>query len=365
MPIKREMMVRKDALEQTAINETIAPEPQDGEVLLEVEAFALTANNVTYAVVGEQVKYWYFFPAAEGWGIVPVWGHARVTASRHPEIAVGERVYGYLPMATHLIVEPGKISAGMFRDMAAHRQPMAMVYNQYRRLAADPSHDPARENERMLFEPLFLTSFLIDDQLRRQDWQGARTVILTSASSKTAMGLAHVARTSSPGIRRIGLTSKSNLRFVQDTGLYDQVIAYDALDDLDVAGNVVLVDFAGNAGLLSDVHARLAERLVHILKVGVTHHDEGGDGGMTSGAGMTSGPKPVWFFAPDAAATLIGAIGQDGFQRAVAERWRAFVVDAAGWVTVEDQRGPEAMQRVWRDQVAGRAKPDIGYVMRW
>jgi hypothetical protein len=155
------------------------------------------------------------------------------------------------------------------------------------------------------------------------------------------------------------LTSKSNLRFVQDTELYDQVIAYDALDDLDVAGNVVLVDFAGNAGLLSDVHARLAERLVHILKVGVTHHDEGGD------AGMASGPKPVWFFAPDAAATLIGAIGQDGFQSAVAERWRAFVVDAAGWVTVEDQRGPEAMQRVWRDQVAGRAKPDIGYVMRW
>ncbi|MGH6617070.1 DUF2855 family protein [Sphingomonas sp.] len=363
MPVKREMMVRKDALEQTAINETIAPEPKDGEVLLEIEAFALTANNVTYAVVGELVKYWYFFPAPEGWGIVPVWGHARVSASRHPDIAAGERVYGYLPTATHLIVAPGKVSAGQFRDMTAHRQPMAAVYNLYRRLAADPAHDPAREEARMLFEPLFLTSFLLDDQLRRQDWHGAGSVILTSASSKTAMGLAHVARASSPGIRRIGLTSGSNVAFVEQTGLYDQVIAYDALDALDVAGTAVLVDFAGNAGVIADVQARLAERLVHILKVGVTHHDEGVAGGGDSG--VATGPKPVWFFAPDAAATLIGAIGQDGFQSAVAERWHAFLTDADGWVTVDRQSGAEAIQRVWRDQVAGRAKPDIGYIMRW
>ncbi|WP_034161004.1 DUF2855 family protein [Sphingomonas sp. ERG5] len=362
MPVKREMMVRKDALEQTAINETIAPEPKDGEVLLEIESFALTANNVTYAVVGELVKYWYFFPAAQGWGIVPVWGHARVAASRHPDIAVGERVYGYLPMATHLIVAPGKVSPGLFRDLSAHRQPMAAVYNQYRRLAADPTHDAAREEARMLFEPLFLTSFLIDDQLRRQDWHGAGTVILTSASSKTAMGLAHVARTSSPGIRRIGLTSGSNAAFVEQAGLYDQVVAYDALDTMAVTGTAVLVDFAGNSGVLADVQARLTDRLVHILKVGVTHHDEGD---AIGDAGAATGPKPVWFFAPDAAAALIGAIGQDGFQAAVAERWHAFVTDAEAWVTIERQSGAEAMQQVWRDQVAGRAKPDIGYIMRW
>ena len=174
MPVKSEMLVRRDAFTQTAINETIAPEPKPGEVLLAVEAFAVTANNVTYAVVGEQVGYWNFFPAPEGWGIVPVWGYARVVASAAPEIAIGERVYGYLPMASHVIVQPGKISAGLFRDMAAHRQPMSSVYNQYRRLAADPAHDPAREDMRMLFEPLFLTSFLIEDTLRRAGWRCCR-----------------------------------------------------------------------------------------------------------------------------------------------------------------------------------------------
>ncbi|MEG3126104.1 DUF2855 family protein [Sphingomonas sp. GB1N7] len=358
MPIKREMMVRRDALEQIAINETIAPEPKDGEVLLEIEAFALTANNVTYAVVGETVKYWNFFPAPAGWGIVPVWGHARVAASRHPEISVGERVYGYLPMATHLIVQPGKVSAGLFRDMAEHRQPMATVYNQYKRLAADPSHDPAREDARMLFEPLFLTSFLIEDQLRRADWQGASNVILTSASSKTAMGLAHVARAASPGVTRIGLTSGGNVAFVEGTGLYDRVMAYDALDELEIGGKAVVVDFAGNAQLLADLAARLGEQLAYVLKVGVTHHDEGE-------AVATSGPKPVWFFAPDAAASLIAEHGPEAFQAGVGARWSGFVGDADGWVTVDARRGSDALQQVWRDQVAGRAKPDVGYVMRW
>lgn len=362
MPIKREMMVRRDALEQTAINETIAPGPRDGEVLLEIEAFALTANNVTYAVVGETVKYWNFFPAAEGWGIVPVWGHARVTASRHPAIAVGERVYGYLPMATHLIVQPGKVSPGMFRDMAAHRQPMAVVYNQYKRLAADPGHDPAREDARMLFEPLFLTSFLIEDQMRRADWHGASNVILTSASSKTAMGLAHVVRAASPGVTRIGLTSGGNVAFVEGTGLYDRVVAYDAIDELEIGGAAAVVDFAGNAGLLADLAADLGAHLAYVLKVGVTHHDEGDGGDAVVPA---AGPKPVWFFAPDAAAALIAEGGPEAFQAGVAARWSGFVADADGWVTIDHKSGSGALQHVWRDQVAGRAKPDMGYIMRW
>ncbi len=358
MPVKREMLVRRDELTQIAVNETIAPECAAGEILLEIEAFAVTANNVTYAVVGEQVGYWNFFPAPEGWGIVPVWGYARVIASAVPEIAVGERVYGYLPMASHLIVQPGKISAGLFRDMAAHRQPMSAVYNQYRRLAADPAHDPAREDMRMLFEPLFLTSFLIEDTLRRAGWHGADSVVLTSASSKTALGTAYVCRANSPSVRRIGLTGPANVAFVERTGLYDQVVSYDSLERLDGAGETVVIDFAGNMALLRSLYQGLSGRLAQCLRVGVTHHDERGDGEPLPG------PKPVWFFAPDAATALIGEIGQDGFNAGVAAQWRGFVDTAAGLVSVEQESGIDALQRVWRAQVAGQAKPDVGYIVR-
>jgi hypothetical protein len=358
MPIKREMMVRRDALTQVAINETLAPEPGEGEILLQIEGFAVTANTVTYGVVGAQIGYWNFFPAPEGWGIVPAWGYARVIASRVAEIAVGERVYGFLPMASHLIVQPGKISAGLFRDMAAHRQPMSAVYNQYRRLHADPAHDAATEDLRMLFEPLFLTSFLIEDALRRAGYHGADTAVLTSASSKTALGTAYVLRARSPQLRRIGLTSAAHVGFVEKTGLYDAVLAYDAIDALAGVGAAVLIDFAGSAGLLHAVYAALPERVAACLRVGVTHHDTGSE------TGLLPGPKPVWFFAPDAATALIGEIGQDGFNAAVAAEWSGFVATAAGLVQVEHGDGVEALQRIWRTQVAGQAAPDTGFVVR-
>ena len=53
-----------------------------GEILLQIECFALTANNVTYAAHGVDMAYWGFFPAPEGFGIVPVWGFAGVIESR-------------------------------------------------------------------------------------------------------------------------------------------------------------------------------------------------------------------------------------------------------------------------------------------
>lgn len=357
MTISTDFLVRKDDLRTTEVHETPLPALADGQVLLRIESFALTANNITYGVVGEQLAYWQFFPAPEGWGRIPVWGHAVVEESRHPEIAAGERVYGYLPMSTHLVVEPGKVAAGLFRDMAAHRQPMSAVYNQYRRLAADPAHDPAHEGERMLFEPLFLTSFLIEHMFRSAGFFGAEAMILTSASSKTAMALAHVARAASPQVQRIGLTSRGNIAFVTGTGLYDRVIAYDEIDRLDPDMPAVSVDFAGNGKVLSAIHDRLGDTLKYSCLVGVTHWE---------GRGLAediAGPKPILFFAPHHAEALIGEIGAEGFQKAVAERWRAFVRDAAGWVTVKRGAGADDVARVYQATLAGEAHPETGHVL--
>src|SRR5262245_5260955 len=87
-----------------------------GQVLLEVDCFAFTANNVTYAVAGDMMAYWNFFPAAHGWGRVPVWGFGKVARSRHDGVAEGQRVYGYLPMSTHVIVRPDRVGPGGFVD---------------------------------------------------------------------------------------------------------------------------------------------------------------------------------------------------------------------------------------------------------
>ncbi|MFO6447541.1 DUF2855 family protein [Erythrobacter sp. NE805] len=355
----QQVHVRKGALTDAVLAEVPFPPLPEGAVRLQVESFSVTANNVTYAVVGDGFRYWDFFPAPEGLGIVPMWGHARVIESRHPEIAVGERVYGYLPMASHLDVVPGRVSAGGFSDTLEHRQPMSPVYNSYTRLAADPEHDPAREAERMIFGPLFRTGFLIEYFLRGQDWFGAEQLVVTSASSKTAMGLASVARQTSPGIRRIGLTSKGNVAFVAASGLYDEVLAYDDLERLAVVRSVS-VDFAGNADLLARIHRHFEDALAQSVLVGATHIEARSVFGKGE---PLPGPKPQMFFAPDHAVAFFKAHGAEEGGRLVAAAWHAFLEAAEGTIAIERLAGLEAARSVFTAMVAGQINPAKGIVI--
>jgi hypothetical protein len=335
------------------------PTLADGAVRLKVETFAVTANNVTYAVIGDMFGYWNFFPTGvDGQGIVPVWGHAVVTASNCAEIAVGERVYGYLPMGSHVDVIPGRISAGGFTDLSEHRQPMAVIYNQYSRLNADPEHDPAREDARMIFGPLFKTGFLIEAMFRRENWFGAGQVVMTSASSKTSMALAHCTKQSSPQIKRIGLTAAGNVGFVESTGLYDLVLAYGDVARLPDEPSVA-VDFAGNAAVGRAVHTHLGDALKYSCSVGATHV-----AGRQGTGTPLPGPAPILFFAPDHAAATVKELGPKGFGEAVGKSWNSFVAVTDGAVTVDHREGLQAAADAFVATLNGTADPAVGIVVQ-
>ncbi|MFM5950957.1 MAG: DUF2855 family protein [Novosphingobium sp.] len=357
--MSRTVQYKKADLTQSRIVDAPLPPLGDGEVRLRIESFSVTANNVTYAVVGDTFGYWNFFPGEGDWGVVPMWGHAVVAESRHPDIAVGERVYGYLPMAEHLDVLPGSVAPGGFTDMAAHRQPMSPIYNQYSRLAADPEHDPAREGERMIFGPLFKTGFLIEGMFRREGWFGAQALICTSASSKTAMATASVARDKSPQIRRIGLTSAGNVDFVRAGGFYDEVHAYDAIAGLPLQP-AVLVDFAGNAAVIHAVHTALGDQLNYSCTVGATHVGEG----FGRDNGPLPGPEPVLFFAPHHAVAAIQELGPKVFGETVAASWQRFIGEAGGAVSIAEHGGLEAARSAFAEILGGKADPAMGIVIR-
>lgn len=346
-------------LSQSRIVDAALPPLGEGAVRLKIESFSVTANNVTYAIAGDAFGYWNFFPGEGDWGVVPMWGHALVEASNHPGIAVGERVYGYLPMGQHLDVLPVSVSAGGFADGAAHRQPMSPIYNQYSRLAADPEHDPASEAERMIFGPLFKTGFLIESFMRREHWFGAEAAVITSASSKTALSLASVARHRSPGVKRIGLTSPGNVEFVKASGFYDEVLAYDRVPDLPRVPSVS-VDFAGNAGLLHAIHTALGDHLKYSCTVGATHVGAG----FGQNSGPIPGPTPTLFFAPDHAVAAIKELGPRAFGEAVAESWVRFLAEAGGAVAVSWQDGLAAARQAFAAIHVGKADPAVGIVIR-
>ncbi|MXP14328.1 DUF2855 family protein [Altererythrobacter confluentis] len=349
-------VVRDNLTDAKLVDVAMPPLAQDA-VRLKIESFSVTANNVTYAVVGDQMGYWNFFPGSDDRGVVPMWGHGVVEQSNHPDFAVGERVYGYLPMGTHLDVKPGKISDGSFTDMAAHRQPMSPIYNQYSRLAADPEHDPAKEPQRMIFGPLFKTGFLIETMFSGEKWFGAQVMVMTSASSKTSMALASVAKDKSPQIKRVGLTSPGNVEFVKASGLYDQVLSYDEVEKLAVVPTVS-VDFAGNSAVLRAIHEHLGDNLAYSCLVGATHLD-----GRSGGAGGMPGPEPILFFAPHYAVAAVNAMGAKAFGQSIAESWRKFLHEVEETVEVEVRRGIDAARETFVTMVGGKVDPAVGIVI--
>jgi hypothetical protein len=256
-----------------------------------------------------------------------------------------------LPMASHLLVTPANVQDGGFVDGAEHRKGLAIIYNQYHRLGME---EGALEAERAIFQPLFTTSFLIEHFMRSNDWFGAEALLMTSASSKTSLGLAMVAKNLSPAIRRIGLTSAGNGSFVEQTGLYDEVIAYDDLARADASQSTVSVDFAGNGQLLADIHARWGDNLKFSSLVGATHVEARGAGTELKG------PKPELFFAPTAAESLMKEIGPAEFRSRVDEQFAAFVSGASNYLQIEDIAGRDALQSAYLAMLANQVAPSRG-----
>ena len=346
-----DFLVAKSDLRRTEFREVAPPPLEDGQVRLAIERFALTANNITYAVFGEAMKYWDFFPGPDGFGRVPVWGHAMVEASAHPEIAVGQRFYGYWPMSTHLTVQakPGKTG---FTDVAPHRQHLAVVYNQYQAVGADDG----LEAHRALLQPLYITSFLIEDFLDESALFGAKSVVLSSASSKTAIGLAYLLKQRGAA-RVVGLTSPRNVGFVRGLGYYDQIVTYADLPATEIERPAVFVDFAGDAGVLRAVHESFGQDLAFSLLVGGTHWE------AERGGGDLPGPKPVFFFAPDRIAKRRVDWAPGEFETRYGAAWAGFVKDAPRWLTVERSQGQAAIQQAFLAQVDGGTSADVGVVL--
>ena len=177
--------VRKTELHDARVTTFESAPLEDQQVRLSVAAFGITANNITYAVFGEMMAYWNFFPAPSGgeFGVIPVWGYADVTESKADGIEEGERIYGYLPMGSELVVTADRIKPASLVDVSEHRLKLPSAYNNYVRCNGDATYDPSLEDSTMLLQPLFLTSFLIDDFLADKDFFGATQVVATSASS--------------------------------------------------------------------------------------------------------------------------------------------------------------------------------------
>ena len=355
------LLVRQDQLATTRLTTTDDTPLADGQVRVRVESFALTANNITYAALGDMLNYWQFFPTGEaGWGIVPVWGFGTVVQSLHPAVAVGERLYGYWPMASQAVLSPERVNPTGFSDGAPHRAGLHAVYNHYLRTSTDGLYRADNEDVQALLRPLFITSWLIDDFLADQQFFGARRMLLSSASSKTAYGTAFQLA-QREGIEVIGLTSPGNVAFCESLGCYHRVVTYDALDQIDGATPSVYIDFAGSVGLRQRIHAHFTG-LAYSCSVGASHV------GDLGGAGQLPGPRPVMFFAPAQVKKRNTDWGAQGLNDRLVAAWQAFssavLAPPQPWLTVQQHQGPQATQALFLALLRGQGDPRLGHIAR-
>lgn len=352
------LQINKSNLFQTKIHESDVDKLKDGEVLFKINKFALTTNNITYAVTGVQLNYWGFFPAHETeWGIIPCWGFAEVVESKTEGVQKGEKVYGYFPMANYLKIKAGKINDHSISDIAAHRQPMAIIYNTYNRLGMDIKYPSHIQDYMPIFQPLFATSFLNYEFLKSENFFAAHRVLITSASSKTGLGLAFMLHSNKDIDRKkiIGLTSAKNIDFVKNTGFYDEVLAYDTLPRQLEQTPTIVVDMAGNTSLLSSIYTHLSEDLKFISKIGLTD--------WTASSMEEKIPVAKFFFAPTFAGIFFEKHGTKEANKMIVKKMFSFIETAKDWISIEELDSFGELEKMYLKILKGEVNPSKGYLV--
>ena len=235
---------------------------EDGQARLRIDAFALTSNNVTYAAFrrGDELLGRSFPLASADTGCIPVWGFADVIESRADGRGPwASAIYGYWPMADEVVLQPTRVSeaARLCRrrdrtggNVARNLQPVHPVQCRPRL---------PRRRSRHSRRCCAAVHHLVPDRRlpgRQRSSSAPAPLVLSSASSKTAYGTAHLPgaaarcklrRCASSGSRRA-----ANLAVHAGPGRastrclpYDALIARNARN----SSPTVYVDFSGDAAL--------------------------------------------------------------------------------------------------------------------
>lgn len=356
-----DFVVKIDDLQQAKIVErTYSNELPSNQVLLAVDKFSFTSNNITYGLVGEQMNYWKFFPTQPDYGIIPAWGFANVIISTHPDVHVGQRFYGYYPMSSHLLATIGHVNSKGFADTTEHRKKLPPLYNFYVNTEQDPAFTPNTEGLISIFRPLFVTAFLINDHLAKMNFYKASQILFTSSSSKTAQALAcllaHSKKEKGLNLNIIGLTSKKNVSFVRGLGWYDETISYDSIDQLNTNEKYVVVDFAGNHNTQFQLQTLLKDNLVYNCLVGFVDWENMKD------------EKPLpkkgeFFFAPAHATKQQKEWGLAKFQQNIEIAWQQFIDAIQSRILIKEHIGTQGLEQLYSEMLNGRVDPKYGNIV--
>lgn len=278
-----------------------------GEALIAVDRFSFTANNILYVTLGHENNYWDIFPAPKGWGLAPAWGIGRVVASKCPDVAIGESLFGFFPLASHCTISPKAISSRHVVDTAAHREPVAAAYNRYTRIDGVDAFTGRAGDWQLLLRPLALVGMLAAHFFEDAGFYNSDQFVVTSASSKTGIGVGKMIKEIAPHINVVGLTSPDRQGFVQALGVYDQVVSYKEIEKLTLSPSIIF-DLTGDNALVGRIYDVLETNLKYCAYAGRSRWD------AEKTPVKTGEIQPERFFTPNYMAHYIPIWGPEVFE---------------------------------------------------
>lgn len=358
--------VEKANLHKTRLTSFTLKQPLDeNEVILKVDKFALTANNISYGVAGDTLGYWRFFPTEEisdhQWGRLPVMGFADVVASNNDQVKVGERVWGFMPMASHVKILAGRVNNNGFSDVSAYREGLTPLYSVFERISENPFYSAKNEDFDILVRGLFTTSWLVDDFMDDNQYFGASQYLITSASSKTSIALAFAIKQRGK-MSSVGITSAANRNFVTSLGCYDQVISYDEIANLNAQTPSVVVDMAGSQSILSNIHHHFAEQLRYSCRIGVTHHDDLVPNELSKKSNLP-GVTPTFFFAPTQLKKRVGEWGTNEIMQKIGVSLLNYIKFCQTNITIEHTGEVANLDAIYQGVLSGTSKANTGQII--
>ena len=345
---------RDDIAQAAIVAEPEAPLPEGG-LEVAIDLFALTANNVTYAALGKALR-----TVRQRHGLL---GFLRRTGCPGPAARMGLRHRHAFGSPRHrdrrailwLLAarQPRGAAARSCERRRLHRDHpaphrVAGAYNQYQRLSALTDHDPADHDWWPVYRPLYLTGWLIADQMEDNGDYGAEQVVVAAASSKTALGFAHAMREREERPDLIALVSPASEQFVRDSKLYDRVIRYGEAIRIDEDMDTAFVDFAGKPRVTKLVHEHFGTSLHLSLIVG-------------KGIGMRRAPKGSCrgradrLLAPAQLQKRSKDWGGDGLRERIGAAWSGFMSIAKALTAIDRRRDRRPRWR--RTKRRSRARP--------
>ncbi|WP_317931002.1 DUF2855 family protein [Halioxenophilus sp. WMMB6] len=348
---------QQDVRRLAVVNESIpvADQLDKGSMLVRIERFGFSCNNLSSALApGLNCSWPQLFVGRDGRRCLPVWGYAEVVESNRDGLAPGMGFYGCFPMSRFLMIDTRQSANGRF----SFGFDQALPNNGASLPTFTAVESFADIDMQILLRPLLSAAYLILQELIESQFWQAGQIIITSASSKTAMGLSYflqeyfhrIGMESSPLV--VGLTAARHQAFVSQNGHFDQVFSYEQFRQMEPAESV-LVDFSGNHQVQSMIHYYLKQRLIYAYNLGSCHWDQ---------QAPTRAERPeaesfsaVEFYRQHSA-------NQDHLNHQFQESWKSACEAFGHWLQPRLVEGVEEVRWVYEQMLAGKATPEVGYL---